>query len=46
MNSMKVISAQQARITHRYKNTKDKLPKASAAMWLNEMCGRTATFNT
>jgi hypothetical protein len=36
---MKVINAQQARVIRRYKNTEDKLPKASAAVWLNEICG-------
>jgi hypothetical protein len=36
---MKVINAQQVSIVHRYKNTKEKLLKASAAIWFNEMCG-------
>ena len=36
-NNMKVINAQQARIIHHHKNTKQKLLKTKAAMWFNSM---------
>jgi hypothetical protein len=35
---MNVINAQQARIIHHYKNTKEKLLKTNAAIWCNKMC--------
>ena len=35
---MKVIKAQQARIIHHYKNTKEKLLKTNAAIRCNRMC--------
>ena len=38
MNNMDVINAQQARIIHHYKNTKEKLLKANAAVCLNKVC--------
>jgi ribosomal protein L37AE/L43A len=36
---MKVIIAQQARITHHCKSTKEKLLKVKAAIWFNRLCG-------
>ena len=36
---MGVIDAQQTRIIHPYKNTKEKLLKAYAALCFNKMCG-------
>jgi hypothetical protein len=38
INNVKVIEAQQARIIHHYKNTKDKLLKTNVAIWFNKMC--------
>jgi hypothetical protein len=37
MNNMDVINAQQARIIHHYKNTKEELLKANAAVCFNKM---------
>lgn len=42
MNNMKVISVQQARNIHHYKNTKEKLLTTNAAIWFNKRC----TFKT
>ena len=38
MNNIKVINAQQVRIIHLHKNTKQKLLKTNAAIWFNKMC--------
>ena len=38
MNNMKVINAQQAKIIHHHKNTKQKLLKTNAVIWFNKMC--------
>jgi len=37
MNNMKLLTAQQARITHQHKSTKRKLFKTNAAVWSNNM---------
>jgi hypothetical protein len=37
-NNLKVTNAQQARIIHRHKNTKQKLLKTNAAIRFNNMC--------
>ena len=36
-NHVKVIHAQHARMIHRYKNTKEKLPETNLAIWFNKM---------
>jgi len=38
MNGVKVTNAQQARIIHHYKNTKEKSLKTNAVIWANKMC--------
>jgi len=36
--TIKIVSAQQAKLDNNYKNTKLKLLKTNAAIWFNEMC--------
>jgi len=38
MNYLKLISAQQAKVTHTYKNTKENLHRTKAAIWFNKLC--------
>jgi hypothetical protein len=38
MNNVSVTNAQQVRIIHHYKNTKEKLLKTNTAIWLNKVC--------
>jgi hypothetical protein len=35
---VKIISAQQARVSHNYKNIKEKLRKTNPAIWFNKIC--------
>jgi len=37
--SASVADAKQARETHQYRNTKEKLYKTNAAIWYNKICG-------
>jgi hypothetical protein len=36
--TIKIVSAQQARLNNNYKNTKLKLLKTNAAIWFNKIC--------
>jgi hypothetical protein len=36
--TIKTVSAQQARLKNKYKNTKLKLLKTNAAIWFNKIC--------
>jgi hypothetical protein len=38
MNYLKMIIAQQAKLTHTYKNTKENLHRTNAAIWFNKLC--------
>jgi hypothetical protein len=38
MNYLKLINAQQAKVTHTYKNTKENLYRTNAAIWFNKLC--------
>jgi hypothetical protein len=38
VNKVDVINAQPAGIIHHYKNSREKLLKAIAAIWFNKMC--------
>lgn len=38
MKSLKMTNAQQVRVTHANKNTKDKLHRTNVAVWFNKLC--------
>jgi len=38
MEDIKIINAQQAKATHAYKNTKQKVLKTKAAPWFKKKC--------
>jgi hypothetical protein len=38
MNNIKFANTQQTKVVYNYKNTKAKLYKTSAAIWLNKIC--------
>jgi ribosomal protein L37AE/L43A len=38
MKSLKMINAQQARVTYANKNTKEKLHRTNVAVWFNKLC--------